>query len=74
MAEHKITELMGDGISPELSKSVHTVIEALPVKLEIEQIDLTLENRRKDKKIYDVALASMIAHRCRTEISHCYRN
>ena len=59
MAEHKITELMGDGISPELSKSVHTVIDALPVKLVIEQIDLTLENRRKDKKIYDIALASM---------------
>ena len=59
MAEHKITELMGDGISLELSKSVHAVIGALPVKLEIEQIDLTLENRRKDKKIYDTALASM---------------
>ncbi|HLX64951.1 MAG TPA: isocitrate/isopropylmalate family dehydrogenase [Planctomycetota bacterium] len=59
MAEHKITELMGDGISPELSNSVHTMIDALPVKLEIEQIDLTLENRRKDKKIYDEALASM---------------
>lgn len=59
MAEHRITELMGDGISPELSKSVHAVIDSLPVKLEIEQIDLTLENRRKEKKIYDIALASM---------------
>lgn len=59
MAGHKITELMGDGISAELSKSVHTVIDALPVKLEIEQIDLSIERRRKDKKAYDDALASM---------------
>ena len=59
MSVHKITELMGDGISAELSKSVHSVIEALPIKLEIEQVDLTIERRRKDKKAYDEALASM---------------
>ncbi|MEI6231792.1 MAG: isocitrate/isopropylmalate family dehydrogenase [Planctomycetota bacterium] len=59
MAEYKITELLGDGISTELSKSVHAVVDALPVKLLIEQVDLTLENRRIDKKIYDTALACM---------------
>lgn len=59
MSVHKITELMGDGISAELSKSVHTVIGALPVKFNIEQIDMSIERRRKDKKAYDEALASM---------------
>ena len=61
MQPYKITELMGDGIAHELSKSVHTVISALPVKLEVEQIDLTLEARRKDAKhSYDAALSSML--------------
>lgn len=60
MSTYKITELMGDGISTELSKSVHTIIEALPVKLEIEQVDLSLEARVKDARAcYDKALASM---------------
>jgi isocitrate dehydrogenase (NAD+) len=60
MASYQISELLGDGISAELSKSVHTVISALPVKLEIEPVDLSLEARRKDAKgCYDKALASM---------------
>src|SRR4051812_34377978 len=62
MNVYKITELMGDGISAELSSSVHTVIGALPVKLEIEQVDLSLEAREKNAKAcYDKALASMNA-------------
>ncbi|HYG75077.1 MAG TPA: isocitrate/isopropylmalate family dehydrogenase [Planctomycetota bacterium] len=61
MNTYKITELMGDGIATELSKSVHTVVSALPVKLEMEQIDLTLPAREKDAKgCYDRALESMI--------------
>jgi len=61
MATYKITELLGDGISTELSKSVHTVLTALPVKLEIEQIDLSLEAREKDAKgCYDRAFSSMV--------------
>ena len=61
MQSYKITELLGDGISVELSKSIHTVISALPISLDIEQIDLSLEARRKDAKgSYDKALASMI--------------
>ena len=59
MAAYRITELLGDGISAELSKSVHSVIAALPVKLEIEPVDLSLERRRKDKGAYDEALTSM---------------
>lgn len=61
MNVYKITELMGDGIADELSKSVHTVIAALPVKLEIEQIDLSLDARRKDNKgCYERAFNSML--------------
>jgi len=60
MNVYNITELMGDGIADELSKSVHTVIAALPLKLEIEQIDLSLEERRKDNKgCYERAFTSM---------------
>lgn len=59
-ASYSITELLGDGISPELSQAVHTVAAALPLKLEFEQIDLSLEARHKDSKAcFDRALASM---------------
>ena len=50
MASYQVTELLGDGISAELSKSLHTIIDAIPVKLEIEPIDMSLEARRKDAK------------------------
>jgi isocitrate dehydrogenase (NAD+) len=60
MASYQITELLGDGISAELSKSVHTLIGVMGVDLQIEQIDLSLDARRKDAKAaYDKALASM---------------
>jgi isocitrate/isopropylmalate dehydrogenase len=60
MPTYQITELLGDGISSELSQSVHKVISALPVKLEVEQIDLSLPNRKKEgKAIYDRAFSSM---------------
>ena len=61
MSSYQITELLGDGISAELSQAVHKLIKALPVKLEVEQIDLSLPNRKKEGlAIYDRALASMI--------------
>lgn len=60
MKVHKIVELLGDGISAEMSRSVHSVIEALPVKLEIESVDLSLENRRvRGRHVYDAALEAM---------------
>ena len=31
---YPVTELLGDGIGPELSRSVHRLAEALPVRLE----------------------------------------
>lgn len=71
MASYQISELLGDGISAELSKSVHTVISALPVQLDIEPVDLSLEARRKDAKgCYDKALASMKKNRRVAEVSH----
>src|SRR5512140_1175030 len=61
MATYQITELLGDGIAVELSESIHRVVEALPARLEIEQVDLGLEARRKDAAgAYDRALASML--------------
>lgn len=61
MTTYQITELLGDGIATELSQSVHAVIAALPLKLEIEQVDLSLETRRKGASVcYDRALDSML--------------
>ncbi len=60
MKTYEITELLGDGISAELSQSVHAVAEALPVKLDFHQVDLSLERRRKGAAAaYDEALAVM---------------
>ena len=43
---YAVTELMGDGIGPELSRSVHRLAGALPIGLEFVEVDLRLENRR----------------------------
>jgi isocitrate dehydrogenase (NAD+) len=59
-SSYTITELLGDGISNELSQSIHAIIAALPVDLEIEQIDLSLDNRQRvGPRIYDQAVESM---------------
>src|SRR5262245_41425214 len=61
MNTYSITELLGDGIAAELCLSVHAVVEVLPLRLEIEQIDLSLGARRKDPPAaYDRAIASML--------------
>ena len=53
---YKIVELLGDGISPELSESVHQIKEALPFELDFVQVDLSDENRRRvGPSIYDEA-------------------
>ncbi|MBI3552920.1 MAG: isocitrate dehydrogenase [Elusimicrobia bacterium] len=60
MKTYRVTELLGDGISAELSASVHAVAAALPFRLELEPVDLGLERRRRDgRKAYDVALTAM---------------
>ncbi|MDB5353070.1 MAG: isocitrate/isopropylmalate dehydrogenase [Planctomycetota bacterium] len=60
---YKVTELLGDGIGAELSHAVHTLADALPIHLNFEPIDLSLENRRANKtKVYDQAVASITAN------------
>jgi isocitrate dehydrogenase (NAD+) len=58
---YRVTELLGDGIGPELSAAVHALAEALPVRLEFLPVDLSLENRRANgAAVYDEAVASIL--------------
>ena len=59
---YPVTELLGDGIGPELSRAVHRLAEALPVRLEFVPVDFRLENRRaRGKALYDEAIESIAA-------------
>tara|TARA_R110002072_G_scaffold25443_6_gene85189 strand:- start:145418 stop:146440 length:1023 start_codon:yes stop_codon:yes gene_type:complete len=59
-----VAELLGDGISAELSESVHKVAEALPLNVQFHPIDLTLESRRKNADAcYDTAVAAIEKHK-----------
>lgn len=40
-----VTEFLGDGIGPELSRAVHTLVDELPIEMELKPIDLSLKNR-----------------------------
>ncbi len=44
----EVAEFHGDGISAELSRSVHQVAEQLPLDLRFHPVDLSLERRRGD--------------------------
>jgi isocitrate dehydrogenase (NAD+) len=58
--KRRIAELLGDGISSELSRSVHSVLAALPVKFDVHPVDLSLANRRRrGAQVYDEALSLM---------------
>lgn len=58
-----VAELHGDGISQELSASVHAVAAALPLRVEFHPVDFTLQARRRNAAAcYDAALASMREH------------
>jgi isocitrate dehydrogenase (NAD+) len=60
---YKVTELLGDGIGAELSRAVHTLADALPICLDFEPIDLSLENRRARRvKVYDEVVESITAN------------
>ena len=48
MPSYPIIELLGDGISSELSSSVHQVSEALHFQIDFQPIDLSDANRRRD--------------------------
>jgi isocitrate dehydrogenase (NAD+) len=60
MKTYRIVECLGDGISAELSESVHRVAEALPFRIEFHQVDLSVENRaRTGMAVYDEAVLAM---------------
>lgn len=60
MAAIKITELLGDGIGPELRDSVYTVADALPIDFEFIPFDLSLENRESgNRDLFDNLVGSM---------------
>ncbi len=62
--KYTITELMGDGIAPELAAAVRIVAERLPTTLEFERVDLSLLNRElRGLSIYDEAVESMRRNR-----------
>lgn len=64
MKTHRVVELHGDGISPELSQSVHAVASALPCRIEFVPVDLSEPNRtRKGRAIYTEAAALLEEHR-----------
>jgi isocitrate dehydrogenase (NAD+) len=63
MKTHTVVELLGDGISPELSNSVHTVAHGLPCKIEFVPVDLSEPSRKKrGAGLYDEAVALMQKH------------
>nr|AKQ05804.1 isocitrate/isopropylmalate dehydrogenase [uncultured gamma proteobacterium Rifle_16ft_4_minimus_38164] len=60
MNKINITELLGDGIGPELRESVYAVAEALPLNFNFIPFDLSLENRESgDRDLFDKVIASM---------------
>jgi isocitrate dehydrogenase (NAD+) len=61
---YQVTELLGDGIGPELSRAIHRLALALPIDLDFIPVDFSLENRRRSaKSIYDEAVEKIIATR-----------
>lgn len=48
MTTDPIIELLGDGISSELSTSVHQIADTLPFQIDFQPIDLSDASRRRD--------------------------
>jgi len=60
MKKYSVAELLGDGISAELSESIHQVTACLPFEIDFRQVDLSLENRARDKQAaYDAAKSAL---------------
>lgn len=60
MSTIEITELLGDGIGPELAESVHQVADSLPADFKFLPVDWSLPNREaKGDEIIDEAYESM---------------
>jgi isocitrate dehydrogenase (NAD+) len=61
---YTVIELLGDGIGAELSRAVHTLADALPIHLDFEPVNLSLENRRaRGPAVYEEAVAAIEAHK-----------
>lgn len=61
MKKYVVTEFAGDGISAELAKSVRQVLVCLPIKIDLETVDLSLESReRHGAACYETALKSLM--------------
>lgn len=61
MTSYPVVELLGDGISAELSASVHTLVDALPFDLEFHQVDLSHESRLEHgEAIFDQAVEACL--------------
>ncbi len=59
-----VTELHGDGIGPELAGAVHRVADALPLDLDFEPVDWSLERRERDgDRAIDAAEHAMRRHK-----------
>lgn len=59
-----VAEFLGDGISAELSRSVHEVAAALPIHVRFHPVDLSLEARRlRADACYDAAMQAIGQHR-----------
>lgn len=60
MKKYLVTEIAGDGISTELAQSVRQVLASLPIKIELDTVDLSLEARqRHEAACYESALESL---------------
>jgi isocitrate/isopropylmalate dehydrogenase len=59
-----VAEFHGDGISTELSDSVHAIADALPLRVVFHPVDLTLGSRQQDAAgCYDQAVAAIRTHK-----------
>ena len=59
----EVTELLGDGIGPELRESVHAIAETLPLDFKFIPFDLSVENRESgdSRDLFDQVHESMDA-------------
>ena len=62
MSAIEVTELLGDGIGPELRESIYSISEVLPLEFKFIPLDLTLENRESgDRDLFEKVYESMNA-------------
>ncbi len=64
MKSYTVVELLGDGISSELSESVHAVAAELPFRVDLLGVDLSAANREASgDELFDRAVELMKQHR-----------